>query len=544
METDQATRPEHLELPELQEDPISLMPKQDTFIFSEKQFCGYGGGVGNGKSMSGIIKVYNHCQEFPGAFFLIGRRHATDLRDSTLKDFLQMMRGYGHFSPGINTFKFPNGSEVIFRHLDDLQALTNMNLSGFWVDQAEEISEEAFDYLVGRCRRQKGLTGAMITHRPKMITFNPNGRDWIWRRFYESAEEDKYRLDADGRRLANDEDYELVMATTLENRENLPEDYLKGLLAAPEEWQKRFVQGSFDTKAGRIFELWNPQVHVIWPHQYFPIPQAWERFRMVDHGQNNPTACEWGAVDFEGNMYLYDEYYRKTDTVTNHVRYIKDKSMIQSPGGLTPDTYRYTVIDPSSYAKTREKDNIRFSVADEYMESGIPTVGADNNVNAGIDRVNRFLQINPERRHPFLRVEDLDENHPLWKYNVGREPNEAALGSPRLFVFARCENLRREIPEYAWQPLSYANMGRSNNPEKPVKNFDHAVDAMRYGVMSRPVNPLRVEEIEPGIWEDPMRLSIYAKKMGTTVDDLIHQRFRTSGYIRKTEGGIKVQKGL
>lgn len=884
--TEVAERPEHLDLPELQEEPITLMPKQDTFIFSGKQFCGYGGGVGNGKSMSGIIKVYNHCQEFPGAFFLIGRRHATDLRDSTLKDFLQMMRGYGHFSPGTNTFKFPNGSEVIFRHLDDLQALTNMNLSGFWVDQAEEISEEAFDYLVGRCRRQKGLTGAMITHRPKMITFNPNGRDWIWRRFYESSEEDKYRLDADGRRLANDEDYELVMATTLENRENLPDDYLKGLLAAPEEWQKRFVQGSFDTKAGRIFELWNPQVHVIWPHQYFPIPQAWERFRMVDHGQNNPTACFddqtevltdsgwklfadllvgdrvgtmaldeqfewqtpggyirkevdedigyydrgslnfvatlnhqfvrennpygraqrrkgiikqsledmpdatlplvparpirgigaasveemrrtagqeifelprvtgagplrrfrtkhfarflglwlaegslsngragyitkisqkksigevrevldrlgwnynewcradglvqfsisskqlysylsqfgkcyekflprevfdwpydcqqalwegyvlgdgrangkqafttsirladdfqqlltqlgvatrvrlgrpgtkgyrplyiiqkypnrygkylknrlerrryqgavycvtvpngtlivrrggrvlvcgnclWGAVDFEGNMYLYDEYYRKTDTVTNHVRYIKDKSMIQSPGGLTPDTYRYTVIDPSSYAKTREKDNIRFSVADEYMESGIPTVGADNNVNAGIDRVNRFLQINPERRHPFLRVEDLDENHPLWKYNVGREPNEAALGSPRLFIFARCENLRREIPEYAWQPLSYANMGRSNNPEKPVKNFDHAVDAMRYGVMSRPVNPLRVEEIEPGIWEDPMRLSIYAKKMGTTVDDLIHQRFRLSGHIRKTEGGIKVQKGL
>lgn len=88
-------RPAHLEQPELSEQPIRLMPKQSIFIASEKQFCGYGGGVGNGKSMSGIIKVYQHCMDQPGAFFLIGRKHATDLRNSTLKDFLQMMRGYG-----------------------------------------------------------------------------------------------------------------------------------------------------------------------------------------------------------------------------------------------------------------------------------------------------------------------------------------------------------------------------------------------------------------------------------------------------------------
>lgn len=511
-------RPAHLEQPELSEQPIRLMPKQSIFIASEKQFCGYGGGVGNGKSMSGIIKVYQHCMDQPGAFFLIGRKHATDLRNSTLKDFLQMMRGYGKWSEQAKTFKFPNGSEIVFSHLDELGSLTNMNLSGFWIDQAEEVPEEAFDYLVGRCRRQKGLTGGMITHRPKIITFNPNGHDWIWRRFHE-------QLDADGLPLGNIDDYELVMATTLENRANLPEDYLKSILANPEEWKKRFVEGSFDTKSGRIFDDWNPSVHVV---DDFEIPHEWPRFRTIDHGQTNPTACLWIAIDFNENLWVYREYYKPKASVSQHVRNILDRSYNMGPHGPEPERYLYTVIDPSTHIQNREKDGHRFSVADEYADAGIPTVNGQNAVEAGIARVHKYLHINPNRPHP-TKINHL---------------GEVVMGAPRLYVFKSCNWLIKELPEYQWKPLKYSQIGMANNPEAPVKNFDHAVDALRYGVMSRPVAPQHLQQIDPNIWHDDLLLARYAAQNGTTKQDLLAQRYRTNGGIRTRDGGINVQPHL
>lgn len=499
-------RPDGLDQPELSEKPIRLMAKQSVFIKSPKQFCGYGGGVGNGKSMSGIIKVYQHCMEQPGAFFLIGRKHATDLRNSTLKDFLQMMRGYGRWYEQAKTFKFPNGSEIIFSHLDELGSLTNMNLSGFWIDQAEEIPEEAFDYLVGRCRRQKGLTGGNITERPKIITFNPNGHDWIWRRFHE-------HLDADGHELGNVEDYELVMATTLENRENLPEDYLKSILANPEEWKARFVDGSFDTKSGRIFDEFNPSVHVV---DDFAIPIEWQRFRAIDHGQTNPTACLWIAVDFDNNLWVYREYYKPKATVSEHVRNIIDRSLVMGQNGAEPEKYVYTVIDPSTHIKNREKDGHRFSVADEYSDAGIPTINGQNSVEAGIARVREYLRIDENRPHP----------------TVTNHLGEVVMGAPRVYIFKSCNWLIKELPEYQWKPLKYSQIGMANNPEQPVKSFDHAVDAFRYAIMSRPVAPQHLQQIDPNIWNDDLLLTRYARMNNTTKDDLIAQRYRLDVGIR------------
>lgn len=517
--------------------PLELKPKQDKFAFSTAEFAAYGGGVGNGKTLAGIIKTYNHCEEFPGAFFLIGRRHSTDLRDSTLKDFLEKMQSYGKFSPGTNTFHFPNGSQVIFRHLDDLQSLTNMNLSGFWIDQAEEVPEEAFDYLTGRCRRQRGLTGLPITKRPKYITFNPNGHDWIWRLFNEHK-------DADGYDLTDPEDYKLWVATTYENRDNLPEDYIKALEQKPKEWKDRFLYGSFDAKAGRIFDEFSPAVHVIPKAWEFVIPEDWERIRAIDHGQDNPTACLWVAIDYEGNLWVYREYYRPNDSVKNHVRYISDMSIGMGASGMEPEKYSYSVIDPSTNAKTftSSSGEYRFSVADEYMEAGIPTVNGQNSVEAGIDRLKNYLQINPQRHHPLFRIKDLDSASPYMKFQDDFTPTAQVKGSPKLFIFESCKHLIEEFPEYQWQPLSYKLIGTRNNPGKPVKRKDHALDALRYGVMSRPIMPEHISQLDPRIWQDPMLLARYAQKSGRTVEDMIAER-RGDGAIRHSNTGIKHQAG-
>lgn len=418
------------------------------FVFDEHRFSGYGGGFGNGKTLAGAIKTYNHCMQ-KDAFFLVGRRHATDLEDSTQRDFLNLFGQMGKFSPKNKSFKFYKDgqpfSEVIFRHLDDMQSLTNMNLSGFWIDQAEEVSEDAFDFLVGRIRRPIG-------HREGFITFNMNGHDWIWRRFLK-------KIGKDGKPLPNASDFFLVTASTLENKENLPEDYVKGLLSQPKEYVKRFVEGSFDVFAGQIFDEFNPHIHVIQP---FQIPNTWERFRSIDHGQNNPTSCHWYAVDFDGNIYVYQEYYQEKDVVSNHVKMINEMSNVRTTEGtILQDLYSYTVIDPSTHAKTKEKDGYRFSVADEYLDAGIATIPAQNDVLAGINRVKEYMKIDPERYHPFLKDPDGD----------------SLKGAPRLFIFSNCVNMIEEINQYKWKSYSGTVVGgadRDEIKEAPVKRKDHA----------------------------------------------------------------------
>lgn len=494
-----------------------LFAKQDEFVFDTHRFSGYGGGFGNGKTLAGAIKTYNHCMQ-KDAFFLVGRRHSTDLSDSTERDFLNLFGQMGKWSPKNKSFKFykdgSTHSEVIFRHLDDLQSLTNMNLSGFWIDQAEEVAEDAFDFLVGRLRRP-------VHRREGFITFNMNGHDWIWRRFLK-------KIGKDGKPLPNAGDFHLVTASTLENRENLPEDYVKSLMAQPEEYIKRFVYGSFDIFAGQIFDNFNPSVHVIPP---FRIPNTWERFRSIDPAQNKATSCHWYAVDFEGNVYVYQEYYQEKTVVSQHAKAINDMSQIRNTDGDTlTDVYSYTVIDPSSHAKTKEKDGHLFSVADEYLDAGIPTIAAQNDVLAGINRVKEYLQIDPERYHPFLIDDD-------------REPLR---GAPRLFIFQSCPFMIEEIGDYRWK--SYAGTTAVGNDkdeikEAPVKRKDHAVDDLRYAIMSRPQTPSLMQQIEPWVWTHPLELARRAQAMGMTTDELILSRYNRT-HIRHSSSGIRHTEGL
>lgn len=508
---------------------IELTPKQDRFIFAREnpndetspliRFAGYGGGVGNGKSFSGCIAVDNHAQDWPGALILVGRRHATDLIDSTLKDFMSMFGEHGTYSDKYKTFKYPNGSEVIFRHLDDLRSLTNMNLSMFWIDQAEEVPYDAFQFLRGRIRRKKGLTGKPINERIGRITYNMEGHNWIYYLFHR-------RLDVKEKEpIENPEQYLNITATSLENP-HLTKDYMDDLLSAPKEWRDRFVYGQWDDFAGQIFSEWRPNVHLIDP---FPIPNHWERFRSIDHGQNNPTACGWYAVDYDGNIYKYQEYYQEKMVVSEHVKNIKAMSKIPTTDGREVyDEYAYTLIDPSTHAKTREKDGKLYSVADEYYDAGLVTVKAQNDVMAGINRFKEYLTINPNRYHPT-------------KLDSDGTPQK---GSPKFFVFkGRCPKFEEEIPAYRWKPLKYGV--DENNKEQPVKKDDHAVDESRYAIMSRPLEPNARRHIDPRILGDPLELARYLQSQGISMESFIADRMNDgtgaithSGSISHSDGGI------
>ncbi len=497
---------------------ITLFDKQERFIFSEKPFSAYFGGFGNGKTMSGCIKAHQHCQQ-KDAFFLIGRRHATDLEDSTLRDFMELFRSMGKYSPGRKSFAFYKDgvrwSEVIFRHLDDMQSLTNMNLSGFWIDQAEEVSEDAFDFLLGRIRRPT------VDRREGFLTGNPAGHDWIWRRFIKKKRRD-------GKILPDASDYEMIVASTLENRKNLPESYIRGLMSQPDSWVKRFVEGSFDTFSGQIFDEFSQDLHVIQP---FTVPSGWEKIRGIDHGQSgeHATACLWMAIDYNGNCYVYQEYKKYNDIVSNHAQMINKMSKVRIEGQILDDHYSYTVIDPSTHAKNKvSKNGVSFSVADEYLDSGIATIGAQNDVIAGINRVKEYLKIDPEHYHPFKQ-----------------EDGEPVRGAPHLYIFSSCTETIEEIQQYKWKQAFgvSTNSEADDIKERPRKKNDHTTDVLRYLIASRPQSPQHMTSIAPWVFQNPIELARRAQSMGLTVDDLMAQRYGNTS-LRHSTSGISHSGGI
>jgi|SRR3990167_1812382 len=417
---------------------IELLPKQDEFVFDRHPFACYAGGFGSGKTLAGCVKGLLLSQLMPNNFGLVGRLTYPELRDTTRKTFFEITppdwydpKNGGIWKESENYLRLYNGSEVIFRHLDKIsqKEILSLNLGWFFIDQAEEISYDVFLTLISRLRLNR-----VPTHYG-FVGCNHEGHNWIYDRFKRKPRNDS----------------SLTEGSTYDNPHN-PKDYVKRLEENyPPEWVKRYVSGSWDVFMGQVFEEFDDKVHVINP---FIIPNEWERIVSIDHGLVNPTAVLWGAIDFDENIYLYDEYYKANEIISEHARRIWEKT--------GDDNITTWVIDPTTRAKTMIKNGMPWSVLEEYEDNGLQLVPANNEVLASINRIKEYLHIQKDRINPITQQK----------------------GSPKLFIFKNCPNLIEELKTYRWKKQMISQ--EQNAPEKPVKYKDHTVDALRYLIMSRP----------------------------------------------------------
>jgi len=252
--------------------------------------------------------------------------------------------------------------------------------------------------------------------RTGFLTTNPEGHDWVWKRFL----------------AQRDNEHFLVTAPSTENT-YLPEGYIDGLIRQyPEEWVKRYVYGSFDTFEGLVYKDFQDKEPLVVPDTT-KLDESWYRFLGLDHGYRNPTAVLWGAVDHNGVLYVYDEFFSPGKLVSEVSEIIKAKN--------GKDDVRGYLIDPS--CRNRDGKTGR-SIIDEFADNGLYFDPANNDVRAGINRVQEYLR------------------------------------AGKLRIFQRCVNLRTELQTYRWKDLKPG--AKQDAPEKPLKKNDHVVDALRYMV--------------------------------------------------------------
>jgi PBSX family phage terminase large subunit len=450
------------------------LPKQLEFLTKALDLKGpkyirYLGGIGSGKTLIGCVTVLAWAVQYPGDY-LIGRYYFPELRDTTLKTFLEICPKdliiEHRVADAIVRVKCAGGgiSNILFRATEEPDKLRSLNLNGFYLDESCQTSEEGFLLLQGRLRGKYVRKGIMTT--------NSDGRSWGWRYFVQKS-------------MFNDPEvgklFHNISAPTMEN-EHLPLDYVQTALATWSELRiRRELYGEEDAFEGAIYPEFRRDVHVIKP---FSIPKEWTRVIGADHGYSNPAAFIWGAVDYDGNIYIYREYYETQRLVHEICKEVEAANADEKIEGI--------YLDPSTKAVRSQTGRSDWEVYLEHLPSKFALLTAENDVTSGIDRVKTYLK-------PSVRT-----------------------GKPKLFIFDTCHNVLDEIGEYRWAPLSPGMQGKANEKEQPRKYKDHAMDALRYLVMSRPELPQvadRMAEMRNvASVEGSLRRELHAKRNPVVTD--------------------------
>lgn len=164
----------------------------DTFmpLFAcESRYLVLKGGGGSGKSIFAGRKVLERCVSEPGHRFLVCRKVAKTLRESCFAQLRgQIAEHYPDCGAVVNRGElrivFPNGSEILFAGLDDVEKLKSIyDITGIWIEEASELLEADFNQLDIRLRTQCPYYLQMI------LTFNPISiTHWLKGRFFDRSD--------------------------------------------------------------------------------------------------------------------------------------------------------------------------------------------------------------------------------------------------------------------------------------------------------------------------------------------------------------------
>lgn len=325
-----------------------------------------------------------------------------------------------------------NGSLIELRGAENPDNLRGVKLRGLIIDEIASIRN--WDWLWSEVLRPT-LTDYQA---PAMFISTPKG----FNHFY-----DLYQMGQ-----GKDESYKSWRFNSYDNP-HISKDELD--LAKKELSDDTFAQeylADFRKYTGLVYKNFERTIHVI---EQFTIPDDWYIFRGLDFGSTNPTACLWVATDNDDNIYVISEHYATGETIDYHAGVINSN----------PYSSRITASygDPSGAQWISEFSSRGIYITPANKQTG---TSGDNWVRYGIEMVAERLKVIPGH---FVNAISKDG---------------AKTSQPKLFIFSNCTNLIREFETYRWKEKSVTQAQDLNEPDSPEKANDHALDALRYVVVS------------------------------------------------------------
>jgi len=203
--------------------------------------------------------------------------------------------------------------------------------------------------------------------------------------------------------------------------------------------------GKFMQNGGMVYSEFDESINVVDP---FNVPKEWQDMISIDPGLHNPLSAHFYAVDFDGNVYVVAEHYQAQQTVEYHAMKIKE---IASRLGWKTDSRGClnALIDSAANQRTLAS------------EKNVVELFYDHKILCN-SKVNKDL---------------------LSGISVVKSYIKNAEGKSKLFIFRNCTNLIREIKSYWW-----------GDGETPIKKDDHALDELRYYLMTKPLTKEKIEK--------------------------------------------------
>lgn len=431
------------------ERPIAFIPNpgpQTDFLSSSEDIVLYGGAAGGGKSYAMVVDPLRHAH--------LKHHRAVIVRKTMpeLKELLDVSRDlYFKYDPKVRfrenpqpTFKFSSGAEIMFRFLDRREDMFKFQGIAYTYIGFDELSQQAtaegFNYVRSRLRSAtaEGDDGIKCYVR---ATANP-GSMWVYEMFIKDREPNKAFI------LPGTEDTPYpttvkFIPAKLEDNPYLARDgrYESVLRSLDETLRRQLLDGDWLAANDNMFTEFDLELHVTDP---FDIPRHWNRTAGLDYGYKDPSAAVWFATDPEdGSIIIYDEFVQSGLTGKEFALAIKEKEQDELVRVDHP-------IDWSIYARTGHTGP---TIAESMLSvRGFQIRKADKNREAGWVQIHELLRKDP------------------------------VTGIPKVRILSTCKQTIKQLMSAKVHPTKPGDINQARNSDG---HWD-LLDALRYGVMSRP----------------------------------------------------------
>lgn len=253
----------------------------------------YRGAVASGKTYAGAVKTLLRRERYPGTTEIIGGPSWDQMRDGTMRTLARLAPAgwIVYRNDSAHIWRLHNGSELIFRTLDDPDVLRALEAHDLWIDEIALCAGEALDVGLGRIRLSHADPDF---HNEAWGTTTPRGTDWT--------------LDVWGRE--GKPGYPVVHSTIYDNRSNLPEGYIERLEAkyADTPFFAQELLGEYTAFEGLVYPMFERRMHVQMPP--CDLRACTAIMVGVDWGGIMPTAMVLLGQRASGGIHQYAEYYR------------------------------------------------------------------------------------------------------------------------------------------------------------------------------------------------------------------------------------------
>ena len=254
------------------------------------------GGAGSGKSRFGVQRSVLKAMKFNHRKTLVIRKVTNTIRESIFAEFKHVLSEfkvlpYCKVSESNFVIKLPNGSEFIFKGMDDPEKIKSISgIDDIVIEEATELTLDDFSQLNLRLRSRKPFNQILLMYNPV------SKANWVYKMFHETGAPPDT----------------IVCHTTYKDNRFLPKDYianLQNMMKTNPAYFKIYALGEFASLGKVIYTNWREADFSV-PHL---IKQGHRAYFGLDYGYtNDPTAFVGAVVDNENKrIYVFDEHYEK-----------------------------------------------------------------------------------------------------------------------------------------------------------------------------------------------------------------------------------------